>query len=66
MARTYAVTGAASGIGKITTDQLRTDGDTVITIDLEDADVAVDLTTSEGRRDLVTHVQEKSGGVSMA
>ena len=62
MARTYAVTGAASGIGRITTDQLRADGDTVITIDLKDADVAVDLTTSEGRRDLVTQVQEKGGG----
>lgn len=62
MVRTYAVTGAVSGIGKILTEQLRGDGDTVITIDLQDADVTVDLTTVEGRRELVAQVQEKSGG----
>lgn len=63
MSRTYAVTGAASGIGKITTGLLREDAHTVITIDLKNADVNVDLTTEDGRRELVTQVRERSGGV---
>lgn len=60
--RTYAVTGAASGIGAITTGQLRADGHTVITVDLKDADVSVDLTTDEGRTNLATQVERLSGG----
>jgi len=62
MTRTYAVTGAASGIGKITADQLRANGEVVIGIDLKDSDVTVDLTTDEGRRELVTQVDELAGG----
>jgi NAD(P)-dependent dehydrogenase (short-subunit alcohol dehydrogenase family) len=62
MARKYVVTGAASGIGKALTEQLRGEGNTVYGVDLRDADVTVDLTTDEGRHDLVERVTELSGG----
>jgi len=62
MARKYVVTGAASGIGKALTEQLRAEGNTVYGVDLRDSDVTVDLTTSEGRLDLVEKVTELSGG----
>lgn len=53
---TYAVTGAASGIGRATADRLRDDGHDVIGVDLRDADVTVDLATSEGRAEAVERV----------
>jgi NAD(P)-dependent dehydrogenase (short-subunit alcohol dehydrogenase family) len=62
MARKYVVTGAASGIGKALTEQLRAEGNTVYGVDLRDADVNVDLTSAEGRASLVTEVTELSGG----
>lgn len=62
MARKYVVTGAASGIGKALTEQLRAEGNTVFGVDLRDADVTVDLTTAEGRAGLVEQVTELSGG----
>jgi NAD(P)-dependent dehydrogenase (short-subunit alcohol dehydrogenase family) len=62
MARKYVVTGAASGIGKALTEQLRAEGNTVFGVDLRDADVTVDLTTAEGRTELVDKVTELSGG----
>jgi len=62
MARKYVVTGAASGIGKALTEQLRSEGHTVFGVDLRDADVTVDLTTVDGRTDLVEKVSELSGG----
>lgn len=62
MARTVVVTGAASGIGKTTKELLESRGDKVIGVDLHNADVNVDLTTEQGRNDLVTHVRELSGG----
>jgi NAD(P)-dependent dehydrogenase (short-subunit alcohol dehydrogenase family) len=62
MARKYVVTGAASGIGKALTEQLRAEGNTVYGVDLRDADVNVDLTSAEGRGSLVTEVTELSGG----
>jgi len=62
MARKYVVTGAASGIGKALTEQLRSEGHTVFGVDLRDADVTVDLTTVDGRTDLVEKVGELSGG----
>jgi NAD(P)-dependent dehydrogenase (short-subunit alcohol dehydrogenase family) len=49
MSRTYVVTGAASGIGKATTERLRADGHTVIGVDLRDADVTADLSSDVGR-----------------
>lgn len=62
MARTYVVTGAASGIGLATTELLRERGNRVIGVDIHDADVVVDLSTAEGRDELVTRVTEVSGG----
>ena len=62
MTRKYVVTGAASGIGKALTEQLRAEGHTVFGVDLRDADVTVDLTTAEGRIGLVDQVTELSGG----
>lgn len=46
---TYAVTGSASGMGKATADQLRAAGHKVIGVDLKDAEVTADLSTSAGR-----------------
>lgn len=62
MSRTYVVTGAASGIGQATSELLVERGHRVIGVDLNDADVNVDLTTEQGRADLVTKVAELSGG----
>jgi NAD(P)-dependent dehydrogenase (short-subunit alcohol dehydrogenase family) len=58
MTRTSVVTGAASGIGKATKELLESRGERVIGVDLHDADVTVDLTTTEGRAGLVSGVSE--------
>lgn len=63
MTRTYVVTGSAAGIGRATAEKLQADGHHVIGVDLKGADVNVDLSTVEGREDLVTRVSELSGGV---
>ncbi|WP_136710082.1 SDR family oxidoreductase [Agromyces sp. H66] len=63
MARTYVVTGAASGIGRATRDLLEARGGTVIGVDLTGSDVAADLSTAEGRATLVSEVDRLSGGV---
>src|SRR5580704_12165393 len=60
--RTYVVTGAASGIGEATTHYLRERGGRVIACDLHHADVIADLTTIEGRAELVDGVTRLSGG----
>lgn len=62
MSRTYVVTGAASGIGKATAEQLKSHGHTVITVDIKDADVVADLSTAEGRETYAAQVAELSGG----
>jgi NAD(P)-dependent dehydrogenase (short-subunit alcohol dehydrogenase family) len=51
------VSGAASGIGAATTALLREQGHRVVTVDLRDADVPADLSTSEGRRTAVDGVR---------
>ncbi len=61
-ARTYVVTGAASGIGKETADLLLERGHRVIGVDLHGADIDVDLGTASGRAELVAQVTELSGG----
>lgn len=55
---TYAVSGAASGIGAATAERLRADGHRVIGIDLRETDVVADLSTAEGREQAVSRVRE--------
>jgi NAD(P)-dependent dehydrogenase (short-subunit alcohol dehydrogenase family) len=47
--KTYAVTGAASGIGAAVKQQLVNEGHAVISIDIADADVMANLATHQGR-----------------
>ncbi len=61
MARTYVVTGSASGIGRATCERLDRDGHRVIDVDLHDASIAVDLATPSGRDALVDQVAIASG-----
>jgi NAD(P)-dependent dehydrogenase (short-subunit alcohol dehydrogenase family) len=60
--RTYVVTGTASGIGAATAHYLREQGARVIACDRHNADVTADLTTSQGRTELVNSVTRLSGG----
>ena len=62
MARTYVVTGSASGIGRATCERLERDGHSVIDVDLRDASICVDLSTPAGRAALVDEVTAASGG----
>ncbi|SJM63248.1 SDR family oxidoreductase [Gulosibacter sp. 10] len=61
MTRTYVVTGSASGIGRTTADLLRANGDTVIGIDLKNAEVEADLSTAEGRSQAASRAAELAG-----
>ncbi len=58
----YAVTGAASGMGKAVAEKLRAAGHTVIGVDLRDVEVVADLSTSTGRRQASTAVLGSAGG----
>ncbi|MGZ6040330.1 MAG: SDR family oxidoreductase [Phenylobacterium sp.] len=60
--RSYAVTGAASGIGAATTAWLRARGARVIACDLKDGDVAANLATADGRAALTAGVTRLCGG----
>lgn len=62
MARHIAVTGTASGIGRVLAAQLRDQGADVIGVDLKDAAVCADLSTRAGRDRAVREVLERSGG----
>ncbi|NBE52575.1 SDR family oxidoreductase [Streptomyces boluensis] len=62
MPRTCLVTGAASGIGLATAELLRGRGHTVIGSDLKDGDITADLSTPEGRTQLVERARELTGG----
>ncbi len=62
MNRTIAVTGSASGIGATLAALLTERGDTVIGVDLADADVVADLASPEGRAAAVRAIAEKADG----
>ena len=55
---TYVVTGAESGIGAATTSLLRERGHRVIGVDRTPSDITADLSTPEGRADVVHRVEE--------
>lgn len=58
----YAVTGAASGMGRSTAEQLRWEGHRVIGVDLHNTDVNVDLATEEGIQTAIQGVLDSCGG----
>ncbi|GAA4948703.1 SDR family oxidoreductase [Yinghuangia aomiensis] len=58
---TYAITGAASGIGAATKARLEADGHRVIGVDLHNTDVNADLSTPEGRAEAIAKVTELAG-----
>jgi NAD(P)-dependent dehydrogenase (short-subunit alcohol dehydrogenase family) len=60
-ARTYAVTGSASGIGAATRARLERDGHGVIGVDLHGAEITADLSTTKGRVTAITGVREACG-----
>lgn len=55
---TYALTGAASGIGASLAQTLRGQGHRVISVDLRGADIVADLATARGRQAAVAAVRE--------
>ncbi len=63
MSRRIAVTGSSSCIGQALAQQLRSAGETVIGIDLKDAEVCADLGSADGRTEAIGSVLEQCGGV---
>lgn len=59
---TYAITGAASGIGAATRQRLLDAGHTVVGVDIHDADVVADLSSPTGRAEAATATTELAGG----
>ncbi|TFV57849.1 SDR family oxidoreductase [Mycobacterium sp. PS03-16] len=58
----YAVTGSASGMGFETAQRLLEDGHTVIGVDIQQADVVADLSTSDGRTKAALRVLTAANG----
>jgi NAD(P)-dependent dehydrogenase (short-subunit alcohol dehydrogenase family) len=61
--RTIAITGSASGMGAALSKRLTDDGDRVIGIDIQKADIVADLSTPDGRRQAIEAIQAQCGGV---
>ncbi len=61
--RTYVITGSSSGIGAATSHLLIERGSRVIGVDLHDADVIADLSTSSGRANAIAGVLESTNGI---
>ncbi len=58
----YAISGAASGIGAATRAKLEEAGNTVIGIDLRDAEVIGDLSNEDGRAGAIADTLNRCGG----
>lgn len=58
----YAVTGAASGMGRAVAGKLTAAGHRVIGVDIQEADIVADLATSEGRRAAIDGVLAAADG----
>ncbi len=61
--KTIAITGAASGIGAALKKRLEGEGQRVISIDIQQADIVADLATSDGRQAAIAGILESCGGV---
>lgn len=57
MAKLYAMTGGATGIGQALRNQLIERGDKIIVVDLKDADINADLATVAGREAAVAGIK---------
>lgn len=62
MPRNYVITGTASGIAAATARILKERGNTVIGVDIRDADIVADLSTKEGRLEAANKAIELSDG----
>ncbi|WP_416563100.1 SDR family oxidoreductase [Nocardia testacea] len=58
----YAVTGAASGMGRAVADKLTAEGHRVIGVDIQETDIVADLATAAGRRDATAAVLRAADG----
>ncbi|GAA4473956.1 SDR family oxidoreductase [Rhodococcus olei] len=59
---TYVLTGAASGLGAATKARLESEGHRVIGVDVQSADVTVDLRTAAGRAEAIERVTALADG----
>lgn len=59
MGRTIIITGATTGIGAALRQRLQAQGDTVINVDIRDADIIADLSTAEGRSQALAAIQAR-------
>src|SRR5262245_21549969 len=57
-----AISGSASGIGAALRRRLESTGDTVLGIELRDAEIVADLATPEGRAAAIAAARAASGG----
>ncbi len=60
---TIAITGSAGGIGGALRTRLEAEGHRIIGVDVRDAEVTADLSSSDGRSAMVAEVAAASGGV---
>ena len=60
---TTVVTGSASGIGAAVRARFQEAGDTVIGIDIRDAEIIADLSTREGREAAIAAVRQRCDGL---
>ena len=60
---TICITGSASGMGAATAARLRDAGQTIIGVDVRDADIVADLGAPEGRAAAIAGIEAACGGV---